>query len=100
MPRIHHPDASALELTRVLHALSDPVRLAMVRQLADSDASLTCGCFKLDLSKATCSHHLKVLREAGVIRQEAAGTSRHTSLRTAELERRFPGLLDAVLAAT
>lgn len=99
MSRIHHPEIGSVDLTRVLHALSDPVRLAMVRQLASSDGALTCGCFTLDLSKATCSHHLKVLREAGLILQEAAGTTRMTTLRKADLDRRFPGLLDAILGA-
>jgi DNA-binding transcriptional ArsR family regulator len=59
----------------------------------------TCGTFDLGLSKATRSHHFKVLREAGVTHTRAEGTHRHVSLRREDLEARFPGLLAAVLAA-
>lgn len=97
MRALDHPDADSLELTTVLQALGDPVRLQIVRELASCDGERTCGTFDLGVSKATCSHHFRVLREAGVTLTRAEGTHRHISLRTDVLHARFPGLLDAVL---
>jgi DNA-binding transcriptional ArsR family regulator len=94
----HHPGRAELELPSVLHALSDPARLEIVRRLADGDEP-SCGTFELGLSKATLSHHFRVLRESGVIHSRPEGRKRLLSLRTDDLEARFPGLLDAVLAA-
>src|ERR671921_395191 len=95
---LHHPAAEELELAAVLHALSDPVRLRIVRDLA-ANGSCNCGAFAVPVAKSTLSHHLKVLREAGVTLTETAGTQRVVSLRNGDLDSRFPGLLDAVLAA-
>jgi DNA-binding transcriptional ArsR family regulator len=96
--RVHHPATEELELAAVLHALSDPVRLQIVRDLAGA-GSCNCGAFAVPVAKSTLSHHLKVLREAGVTLTETAGTQRVVSLRNGDLDSRFPGLLDAVLAA-
>jgi DNA-binding transcriptional ArsR family regulator len=82
----------------VLHALSDPARLQIVRQLSIRD-ECTCGTFDLGLSKATLSHHFRVLRESGVVRTRPEGRTRMLSLRKSDLDERFPGLLDAVLTA-
>ena len=82
----------------MLHALSDPARLEIVRRLADGDEP-SCGTFDLGLSKATLSHHFKVLRETGVVRTRPEGRKRLLSLRTDDLNHRFPGLLDAILSA-
>jgi DNA-binding transcriptional ArsR family regulator len=95
---IEHPATDDLELPAVLHALSDPVRLKIVAGLARGDER-TCASFELPVTKSTCTHHFKVLREAGVIRQRADGTARINTLRRDELDARFPGLLDAVLAS-
>jgi DNA-binding transcriptional ArsR family regulator len=95
---VSHPAREELELGCVLHALSDPMRLRIVAALAD-DGEMTCGGFGLPVSKSTCTHHFKVLRLAGVIRQRVDGTARLNSLRRADLEARFPGLVDAVLCA-
>jgi DNA-binding transcriptional ArsR family regulator len=92
----HHPSCEELELPAVLHALSDPARLQIVRKLADGD-ECTCGTFELGLSKATLSHHFRVLRESGVIHARAKGRKRLLSLRRTDLDSRFPGLLEAVL---
>lgn len=92
------PKAAELDLHRVLHALSDPVRLAIVCQL-DTCSEQRCGTFASPVSKSTLSHHLKTLREAGLTRTRAEGTSRLVSLRRDDLDERFPGLLDAVLAS-
>ena len=93
------PPVEALQLTQVLQALADPVRLEIVRRLA-ADGEQACGAFPLPVSLATRSHHLKVLREAGVTATRAVGTQRYVSLRRGDLEARFPGLLDSVLAAS
>jgi DNA-binding transcriptional ArsR family regulator len=95
---IRHPDSDEIELAAVLHALSDPQRLAIVRDLAQDPTPRRCGGFDLTVSKSTLTHHFRVLREAGVIETEVDGTARLNSLRREDLDRRFPGLLDAVLA--
>jgi DNA-binding transcriptional ArsR family regulator len=96
---LHHPDRSEIELPAVLHALSDPQRLEIVRTLADSAAPCPCGSIELGIAKSTMTHHYRVLRESGVIRQERQGTTKLTELRRHDLEARFPGLLDAVLSS-
>jgi DNA-binding transcriptional ArsR family regulator len=93
-----HPTAEQIELAAVLHALSDPMRLAIVAALAAGDER-TCKSFELPVVKSTCTHHFRVLREAGVIRQRLQGTTRLNSLRREDLDSRFPGLVDAVLNA-
>jgi DNA-binding transcriptional ArsR family regulator len=99
MSALHHPDKNDLELAGVMHALSDPHRLAIVRRLAEDDEPRPCGTFGFDISKSTMTHHFRVLREAGVIRQERQGTTKLTALRREDLDERFPGLLDAVLSS-
>ena len=96
--KISHPERHELELSAVLHALSDPVRLKIVAELA-SDGEHTCGSFDVPVTKSTCTHHFKILREAGVIHQRPQGTARLNSLRRDDLEARFPGLLETVLRA-
>jgi DNA-binding transcriptional ArsR family regulator len=99
---IAHPLRSEIELGDVLHALSDPVRLRIVAELARCDADdapLTCGSFDVPVSKSTCTHHFKVLRDAGLIHQRHEGTARLNTLRREDIEARFPGLLETVLRA-
>lgn len=91
-----HPSQHELQIADVLHALSDPVRLEIVRSL-DEEAELPCGGLDAPVSKSTLSHHLKVLRDAGITHTRAEGTQRLVSLRAQELEARFPGLLDCIL---
>ncbi len=88
--------AAELSLPAVLHALSDPVRLSIVSQLADG-AEHTCNSLEVPVAKSTCSHHFRVLREAGVVAQRADGKCRFNRLQVQALEASFPGLLDAVL---
>jgi DNA-binding transcriptional ArsR family regulator len=85
MSTVHHPAKAEIELPAVLHALSDPHRLQIVRVLDECDDARRCGSFGLTVTKSTATHHFRVLREAGVITQVEDG--------------RFPGLLDAILAA-
>jgi DNA-binding transcriptional ArsR family regulator len=91
------PARADLRLPAVLHALSDPARLRIVRALAEQGERV-CGSFELGLSKATRSHHLRVLREAGLTHTRLVGTTRHVTLRREDVDTRFPGLLEAVLA--
>ena len=95
-----HPATEDIDLPLVLHALSDPQRLRIVRTLADEPTPRRCGSFDLDVTKSTLTHHFRVLREAGVIEQRVEGTARLNSLRREDLDQRFPGLLDAILEST
>ncbi|MET9259712.1 transcriptional regulator [Amycolatopsis sp. NPDC004079] len=97
-----HPDASDLRLARVLAALGDEGRLATVRALArlgESDCTRLQADAGLEMSRSTFSHHQKVLREAGILHARVQGSQRILTLRKAELQVRFPGLLNAVLDA-
>jgi DNA-binding transcriptional ArsR family regulator len=90
--------SSDMKLEAVLYALSDPVRLHIVRNLA-ARGELPCfaAVTGLDIAKSTQSHHYRILREAGVIAQRKEGVCFLSSLRRDELNKRFPGLLDAIL---
>lgn len=95
------PDLADIDVLTVLQALSDPVRLEMVRQLASCPAEdgLKCGQMRLPVKKAAASHHLRVLWEAGLVDAEKQGVYKIIWLRRDELDRRFPGLIDSVLQA-
>ena len=95
---LEQPATEALDLPTIMGALADPSRLAIVRALA-ADGERICGTFDLGLSKATRSHHFRILREAGVTVTRVEGTRRIVALRRADLDARFPGLLDALLDA-
>jgi DNA-binding transcriptional ArsR family regulator len=93
------PDLAEVDLVTVLQALADPVRVEIVRQLADCGASaLSCGQIELPVTKSTTSHHLKVLTAAGLLRNREQGTRKFVSLRRDELERHFPGLIDLIVS--
>ncbi len=100
----HEPaDLASVDVVTVLQALSDPVRLEIVRQLAGCVAGpgeLSCGQIELPVSKSTASHHLKTLASAGITAEREAGTRKYIRLRRPEFDERFPGLLDSVLQAT
>ncbi|MFE7560142.1 ArsR/SmtB family transcription factor [Kitasatospora sp. NPDC057500] len=95
-----HPDTAEIELGRVLAALADPLRRRVVRELATGpeDGARTCSSFELPVSKATVTYHFRTLREAGLIRQVDRGNSRMATLRRADIEQRFPGLLTILTA--
>jgi DNA-binding transcriptional ArsR family regulator len=102
MQRYPHPERDEIELARVMEALSDPTRLAIVAflaSLADGAVEAQCGAFTCFGSKSNLTYHLARLREAGVTRTRVAGTARLISLRADDLGARFPGLLDSVVAA-
>ncbi|MFJ2093921.1 ArsR/SmtB family transcription factor [Streptomyces sp. NPDC087901] len=94
-----HPARGEIRLESVLHALSDPVRLCVVRELAAADDELTCSRFDLPVTKSTSTHHFRVLRESGIVQQIYRGTAKMNGLRREDLEALFPGLLDRVLEA-
>lgn len=94
-----HPARDEVRLGGVLHALSDPMRLRIVRELAAAQGELSCSHFELPVTKSTTTHHFRVLRESGVIRQVYRGTAKMNGLRRDDLDALFPGLLDALLEA-
>lgn len=96
--RIRHPEVESFDLATIMRALGDPVRIEMVRRV-DAEGEILCTDLyeRLGLPSSTGSYHLRQLREAGVTRSRAIGTSRMTSLRRVDLESRFPGLIDVVL---
>lgn len=97
METITHPKLKDITLEQVLKALGDPVRLSIVKQLmAVPGEEKACGTFDYDITKATFSHHLKILRDAGVILHRQEGTRRMSSLRSEELKKKFPGLLEMI----
>ncbi|WP_028561009.1 ArsR/SmtB family transcription factor [Paenibacillus pinihumi] len=98
MKILHHPDRDNIHLTTVLSALSDPIRLRLVCELAVSGEQ-SCGSFQYEIAKSTMTHHVRTLRESGVIYVRVQGTQHFLSLRANELEIRFPGLLTAILHA-
>ena len=95
-----HPSRSEIRIEAVLHALADPIRLRIVRELAriGSDGA-ACGAIDLPVTKSTRTHHLRILRDAGVITVRAAGTSRISTLRKDDLDALYPGLLNGILTA-
>jgi DNA-binding transcriptional ArsR family regulator len=93
-----HPSRDQISLPNVLAALGDPTRLAIVGYLLRNEGpSMSCGQFLGLGSKTVLTYHIGKLREAGVVRVEPAGTRRLVSLRRADLDSRFPGLLDSIV---
>lgn len=99
MKILYHPDREALELSSVLYALSDPNRLLLVSELARC-GEMTCNALPVPVAKSTLSHHVRTLREAGVVHVRIHGTQRLITLRMEDLEQRFPGLMTAVLQSS
>ncbi|MEO8672792.1 MAG: helix-turn-helix domain-containing protein [Tahibacter sp.] len=98
-----HPSIEHVTVEGILHALSDPVRVAIYAQLAGSACATTCSNFlqisDRSIPKSTLSQHFKALREAGLIRSERQGVEMLNTSRCAEIEQRFPGLIVAILNA-
>ena len=95
---MNHPAIEDVALCRLMYALSDPVRLEVVRKLA-SVGEATCSALDGGRPKSTMSHHFRVLRDAGLVRTRTDGPAHMNDLRLDDLARRFPGLLAAVLIA-
>lgn len=98
-PQYTYPGLDEIRIEAVLAALADPVRLDMVRQLAGPGTEISCSGFEVSVTKSTLTHHLRTLREAGIIMGRRQGTARYNSLRRNDLDQLFPGLLQGVLAA-
>ena len=100
---IHHPSIASVRLADVLHALADPVRLAFVRVLLTEDGGINCVDTMtkagLVMPKSTCSLHFQILRKAGVVFSQRRGVELINFLRRDDLQARFPGLLESILAA-
>ncbi|MFE3189976.1 ArsR/SmtB family transcription factor [Nocardia sp. NPDC059240] len=86
-------------LPAVLGALQDPIRLEVVRRLANAGGPMRCGLTYEGISKSTAAHHFKILREAGVTEKVTIDGNTHLQLRAEDLNTALPGLLDAVLTA-
>jgi DNA-binding transcriptional ArsR family regulator len=98
--KIPHPAVEAFELATIMRTVGDPLRLEIVRLLADG-SEWSCNALqdRLGMPASTGSYHLKLLRQAGVTRTRAAGTQRIISLRRDDLDQRFPGLIDVLTRA-
>ncbi|HEX2918882.1 MAG TPA: helix-turn-helix domain-containing protein [Edaphobacter sp.] len=103
MKPLFHPSIDDVSVESILHALSDPVRVAIFTQIAASQCSATCSAFQHILEqpvpKSTLSQHFKVLRESGLIHAERKGVEMHNSSRCAEVDARFPGLIASIIKA-
>jgi DNA-binding transcriptional ArsR family regulator len=103
MRTLFHPSIEAVSVESILHALADPVRVAIYAQIASADCPQICSNFlsmsEQTIPKSTLSMHFKALREAGLIRSERRGVELHNTTRCTELEKRFPGLMPAILNA-
>ncbi|MER5946866.1 ArsR family transcriptional regulator [Streptomyces sp. NPDC001904] len=93
-----HPDVDEMDFRTVLQALADSLRYEVISTLVREPLGTErhCTSFGLPVSKSTRSHHFRILREAGLIRQVDRGNSRMAQLRTADLQARFPGLVDLI----
>ncbi len=98
MPPPHHPKPDEIELVDVLNALGHPIRLEVVRKLAGTTGERACGEVMPTVPKSTMTGHWRVLRESGVLWERAEGRMNMLRLRRDDLDARFPGLLDSVLA--
>ena len=103
MRPLFHPDVKDVPVETILHALSDPVRVAIFADIVAQDCSQNCSAFlhlkEKAIPKSTLSQHFKILREAGLIRGERRGVEMHNLSRCAEIEQRYPGLMSAIVSA-
>src|SRR5260221_8690635 len=103
MRPLFHPSIDDVTVEAILHALSDPVRVAIYAQIVGAGCPRTCSNFvnirEKAIPKSTLSQHFKALREAGLIRGERQGVEMHNTSRCAEIDKRFPGLIAAILGA-
>jgi len=103
MRPLFHPPQDSITLEGVLHALSDPVRMALFAEIAFAQCAQNCTMFakmsEREIPKSTLSQHFKVLRDAGLIRSERQGVEMQNLSRCPEVEQRFPGLLSSILTA-
>ncbi len=94
------PEREEIRVEAVLQALGEPVRLQIIRALADVPEGIACGDIDLPVTASTRAHHLRTLREAGVLSTRTEGTRRISKLRREDLDALYPGLLTGILSAT
>ena len=103
MRPLFHPSVQDVTVEAILHALSDPVRVAIYADIVGQDCSHNCVAFsnisEKPIPKSTLSQHFKILREAGLIRGERQGVEMHNTSRCTEVDKRFPGLIAAIINA-
>ncbi len=103
MRPLFHPSVEDITVEAILHALSDPVRVAILIEIVGSDCPQSCSSFleirNQAIPKSTLSQHLKVLRESGLVRGERKGVEMHNTSRCAEIDKRFPGLITSIVNA-
>jgi DNA-binding transcriptional ArsR family regulator len=103
MRPLFHPSIADITVEGILHALSDPVRVAIFTAISASDCPQNCSDFlqvsEKTIPKSTLSQHFKILREAGLIRGERRGVEMHNVSRCSEIDKRFPGLIAAIINA-
>ena len=103
MRPLFHPSISDVTVEGILHALSDPVRVAIFAEMVGAGCPRTCSTFlnvrEKDIPKSTLSQHFKILRESGLIRSERRGVEMHNTSRCTEINGRFPGLVEAIVNA-
>jgi DNA-binding transcriptional ArsR family regulator len=100
---LFHPSLEDITVEGILHALSDPVRVAIYVDIVAQECSHNCSTFLTvsdkAIPKSTLSQHFRALREAGLIRGERRGVEMYNTSRCAEIEGRFPGLILAIVNA-
>jgi DNA-binding transcriptional ArsR family regulator len=103
MRPLFHPSIEDVTVEGILHALSDPVRVAIYAEIVAQECSHSCANFAniwdKTIPRSTLSVHFKALRDAGLIRGERRGVEMHNTSRCAEIDKRFPGLLGAIVRA-
>ena len=103
MKPLCHPSVDDVTVEGIMHALSDPVRVAIFSNIVGSACSLNCSNFlnvsEKAIPRSTLSQHFRALREAGLIRGERRGVEMHNTPRCDEIEERFPGLIAAIIKA-
>ncbi len=103
MRPLFHPSVEDVPVEAILHALSDPVRVAIFAEIVGQNCSHNCVAFsnvnQKSIPKSTLSQHFKILREAGLIRGERRGVEMYNTSRCAEIDKRFPGLIGAIVTA-
>src|SRR5882672_1502293 len=101
MRPLYHPPLEEISVERILHALSDPVRVRIYAELAQADSAMNCSAFlndgDLTLPKSTLSQHFRILRESGLIRSERKGVELKNSTRCPELRKKFGTMVATIL---
>ncbi len=103
MRPLFHPAVEDVSVEAILHALSEPLRVAILTEIVGQECPQSCSAFlhlrEKPIPKSTLSQHFKILREAGLIRGERQGVEMHNTSRCAEVDQRYPGLLASIVKA-